>query len=87
MTWALFGLGPTELIILLFLLLVVVVPVVLLIVLFRSAGRRRTPTLTPAPMGPQASAPADELARLAALHQQGHLTDEEYAKAKQRVLE
>lgn len=42
----------------------------------------------PAPTGgPVAGGPADELTRLAQLHDQGALTDEEFAAAKRRAIE
>jgi hypothetical protein len=45
------------------------------------------PYAPPPPAPPVAdSGPADELARLAQLHQQGILTDEEFAQAKAKVI-
>jgi hypothetical protein len=45
------------------------------------------PYAPPAPSPPVAdSSPSDELERLAELHKQGILTDEEFAQAKAKVL-
>lgn len=38
------------------------------------------------PSAPAATTPADQLAKLAELHQAGHLTDEEFAQQKAKVL-
>lgn len=46
------------------------------------------PPYAPPPPGPAVadSSPAEELGRLAELHEQGVLTDEEFAQAKAKVL-
>ncbi|MDN5765455.1 MAG: SHOCT domain-containing protein [Humibacillus sp.] len=38
------------------------------------------------PSAPATATPADQLAKLAELHQSGHLTDEEFAQQKAKVL-
>jgi hypothetical protein len=48
------------------------------------APRKQAVSETPAPPG---SSPSAELERLAALHERGVLSDEEFQQAKQRVLD
>jgi hypothetical protein len=55
-----------------------------------SAEQQQAPEPAPAVEQPQAATPpadpADEIARLAQLHDQGALTDEEFAAAKAKAL-
>lgn len=86
-----FPIGPTELIILLVLVLPVILVVVVLVVVkaSRSSDKKNQvapPANTFGPGSGPAPSAAQELERLAALHQQGALSDEEFAAAKARIL-
>ena len=78
-----FDLGPFE-VLLGFLL--AGAAVVVLLVLIATARRGSAAARPGADAGTRAGGMADELTRLAELHRQGALSDEEFASAKHRLL-